>query len=114
MDNRELLRCIRLFRNKANSNKLIIFVGAGVSCNVANMPSWNDLIREMAKSINYSRCSICKKKEKDCEKTCKFKDSYSADEFLKIPQYVYNKNKRLYNQVLRDNIQHDRQLDKPY
>lgn len=113
MDHRELLNYIRLFRNKANTDKLIVFVGAGVSCNVANMPSWNDLIREMAKSIKYSRCAACRKKEKDCEKTCKFKDTYSTDEYLKIPQYVYNKNKKLYNQVLCDNIQHDPTIDAP-
>lgn len=113
MDHRELLNYIRLFRNKANTDKLIVFVGAGVSCNVANMPSWNDLIRKMAKSIKYSRCAACRKKEKDCEKTCKFKDTYSTDEYLKIPQYVYNKNKKLYNQVLCDNIQHDPTIDAP-
>lgn len=113
MDYKELLKHIRLFRTKANTNKLIVFVGAGVSCNVDNMPNWNDLIQEMAKSINYSRCSACKKKERNCAKTCKFKDSYSTDEYLKIPQYVYNKNRKLYNQVLRDNIQHDPTIDAP-
>ena len=107
MDNIELLEHIRNFREKTNTDKLIVFVGAGVSCNVANMPSWNALIQEMAKSIKYSRCTSCRKKEKGCEKTCKFTDSFSTDEYLKIPQYVYNRSKKLYNQVLSDNIQHD-------
>lgn len=113
MENIELLRYIHEFRKKTNTNKLIVFVGAGVSCNVVNMPSWNTLIQEMAKSINYSRCTSCRKKEKKCKKTCKFIDSFSADEYLKIPQYVYNRNKKLYNKVLLDNIQHDPTIDAP-
>lgn len=113
MDNRELLKYIRLFREKTNTDKLIIFVGAGVSCNVANMPSWNTLIQEMANSIKYSRCSICKKKGKDCQQTCKFVDTFSTDEYLKIPQYVYNRSKKLYHQVLSDNIPHDPNIDAP-
>lgn len=113
MNNMDLLKHIRNFRHKTNTDKLIVFVGAGVSCNVANMPSWNALIQEMAKSIKYSRCSICRKKEKDCEKTCKFTDSFSTDEYLKIPQYVYNRSKKLYNQVLSDNIHHEPNIDAP-
>lgn len=104
MDNRELLEYVRLLREKANSNKLIVFVGAGVSCNVEGMPDWNTLIDKMAEAIKYTRCSTCRKKTKDCYKTCKFKDTYSTDEYLKIPQYVYNKSRRLYKQVLLDNI----------
>ena len=113
MDNREFLKHIRLFRKKANTDKLIIFVGAGVSRNVTGMPDWNTLIQQMAGAINYSRCDNCKKKSKSCQDTCKFKDTFSADEYLKVPQYVYNRNKKLYRQVLRDNIQHDLAIDAP-
>ena len=113
MDNREFLKHIRLFRKKANTDKLIIFVGAGVSRNVAGMPDWNTLIQQMAGAINYSRCDNCKKKSKGCQDTCKFKDTFSADEYLKVPQYVYNRNRKLYRQVLRDNIQHDLAIDAP-
>lgn len=104
MDNREILEYVRLLREKANSNKLIVFVGAGVSCNVEGMPSWNTLVTKMADSIKYTRCSSCKEKVKGCNDTCKFKNNYSTDEYLKIPQYVYNKSQRLYKQVLLDNI----------
>ena len=113
MEGKELLNYIRLLREKSNANKLIIFVGAGVSRNVEGMPSWNDLIKKMADSIGYSRCKMCKDKDKNCKKTCKFKETYSTDEYLKIPQYVYNKNKKLYKQVLLDNIQHDESIDAP-
>ena len=104
MDNREILEYIRLLREKANNNKLIAFVGAGVSCNVEGLPDWNTLVEKMAESIKYTKCSVCKRKTRDCHETCKLKDSYSADEYLKIPQYVYNKSKKLYRQVLLDNI----------
>ena len=43
----ELLKCIGFFREKAEQEKLVIFVGAGVSCNVDGMPSWNTLIQNM-------------------------------------------------------------------
>lgn len=104
MNNREILEYVRLLREKANSNKLIVFVGAGVSCNVEGMPDWIALIDKMAEAIKYSKCSVCRKKTKDCYKTCKLRYSYSTDEYLKIPQYVYNKSRKLYKQVLLDNI----------
>ena len=64
MDNRDLLKHIRLFRNKANTHKLITFVGAGVSRNVTGMPDLNALIQKMADAINYSRCDTAKRRVK--------------------------------------------------
>lgn len=113
MENNEMLYYINLLREKAQTDKLIIFVGAGVSCNVEGMPSWYGLIQKMAESIKYTKCTTCKKKTSKCKDTCKFYDSYSNDEFLKIPQYVYNRNRTLYNRVLTDNIDHDRNIDAP-
>lgn len=113
MDNKELLNYIRYFREKTQNDKLIVFVGAGISKNVEGMPDWNELIIKMADAINYSKCNTCKKKTKDCKASCKFIDVYSNDEFLKIPQYVYNRSKSLYNRVLSENIDHDRTIDAP-
>lgn len=113
MDKKDLFKFIRLFREKTNANKLVVFVGSGVSCNVAGMPSWNDLIRKMAESIKYSRCDSCGKKDADCQDTCKFINEFSSDELLKIPQYVYNRSKTLYNRVLRENIKHSLEIDAP-
>ena len=104
MSNNELLNYISMFREKAEQGKLVIFVGAGVSCNVDGMPSWNTLIQNMAKAINYSRCSSCRHKAEKCESTCFLKDDFSTDEFLKIPQYVFNKNQELYDRVLAESI----------
>ncbi len=96
----QLLDYIDLFREKAEKGKLVIFVGAGVSCNVEGMPNWNDLIIQMAKAIGYSRCNSCKHKTADCEKSCQLKYDFSTEDFLKIPQYVYNFDRNVYNEVL--------------
>ena len=84
MSNDELLNYISLFREKDEQGKLVIFVGAGVSCNVDGMPSWNTLIQNMAKAINYSRCNSCRHKAEKCESTCLLKDDFSTVDFLKI------------------------------
>lgn len=104
MSNNELLNYISMFREKAEQGKLVIFVGAGVSCNVDGMPNWNTLIQNMAKAISYSRCNSCRHKAEKCESTCFLKDDFSTDEFLKIPQYVFNKDQELYNRVLAESI----------
>lgn len=111
MKKQQLLEYINLFREKSENNKLIIFVGAGVSCNVEGMPSWYSLIQKMAQAINYNKCSICRHKEK-CSENCLLFEDYSTDEFLKIPQYVYNKNKKIYNRILKENIS-DAAIDAP-
>lgn len=100
----ELLKCIGFFREKAEQEKLVIFVGAGVSCNVDGMPSWNTLIQNMAKAIDYSRCDTCRHKKEGCEITCLLKGDFSTDEFLKIPQYVFLKDEELYGRVLIESI----------
>lgn len=104
MNNQELREYIGLFREKAEQGKLVVFVGAGVSCNVEGMPDWNGLIQNMSKAIGYSKCTSCKHKNEGCEKNCLFKDDYSADEFLKIPQYVFNTDESLYNKVLAESV----------
>ena len=87
MGNDELLNYISMFREKAEQGKLVIFVGAGVSCNVDGMPSWNALIQNMAKAIDYSRCDTCRHRLESCENTCLLKDDFSTDELLKVPQH---------------------------
>lgn len=112
MEKKMILDYIRLFREKANTDKLIVFVGAGVSRNVEGMPSWLKLIQEMAKSIDYSKCADCRHKQPDCEQNCKFMDDYSQDEYLKIPQYVFNADPVLYKGIIQENIS-DIEIDAP-
>jgi len=104
MENQQLLEYINLFREKAEKGKIIVFVGSGVSCNIEEMPSWHALVQEMANAIGYSKCSTCRHKEDGCADTCLLANDFSTDEFLKIPQFVYNKDKDLYYQVLEDNL----------
>lgn len=70
--------------NKASiNNKLVIFVGAGVSMN-SGYPSWTNLITEFANGLGLNISQL------------------SDDDYLKIPQYYYNlrKEKEYYDVVL--------------
>lgn len=67
----------------AKNNKLVVFVGAGVSMN-SGYPSWESLIIDFAKGLGVDM------------------SEYSIDDYLKIPQYYYNlrKEKEYYDIVL--------------
>ena len=114
MDNRELLDLIDLLRNESDKDKLVVFVGAGVSCNVPGMPSWYKLIVKMAEAIGYSKCTECRHKD-ECEdrEECFAKNDFSSDDFLKIPQYVFNQNESTYNRIIRENVSDQRITDAP-
>lgn len=62
---------IRKIKEASENNKLVIFVGAGISAN-SGVPTWNELIKEMAKELG----------EFDVDK--------HPDLFMKIPQYYFN------------------------
>ena len=104
MEQRELLDIINIIRDKSENGKLVIFVGAGVSRNVKGMPSWEDLVREMATEVGYSKCDTCKKKTRDCESKCLLKDVYTTDEFLKIPQHLFNADEEKYYEIIKKNF----------
>lgn len=64
----------RVINKAARNNKLVIFVGAGVSMS-SGYPSWTELIKDFADGLGYDM-------------------SYSSfDELLRIPQYYYNARK---------------------
>lgn len=104
MANKELIDYIDIFREKAELGKLVIFVGSGVSCNIDGMPSWSELVAKMAKEVGYSHCASCEKKQAECEKFCVYRDKYSSDEYLKIPQYVFNKDPEKYRKMIVDSF----------
>ena len=90
------LKNITEIQEARNNNKLIIFVGAGVSQN-SGLPSWTDLVKSLAQDIgiekkldvngiNLSPNVIQQLNDKNSQ--------FSADEYLKIPQYYFNKKKR--------------------
>lgn len=112
MTSEKILNHIRILRDKSEADKLIAFIGSGVSRNVAGMPSWHDLIVKMANVVNYSKCDTCTHKKSNCKKACNLKEEYTPDEFLKIPQYVANKNKKTYLKLIKDSFP-EIQVDAP-
>jgi len=77
-----------------NNNKLIVFVGAGVSMN-SGLPSWNELVKILAgelgfydKQKNEEFVSILNDEQKDYFNLILSRiNCFSNDECLKIPQY---------------------------
>ena len=56
------LDSVQNIRRLKNENRLVIFVGAGVSKN-SDMPLWSELIKKIVDKINYSRCTFCNKRK---------------------------------------------------
>lgn len=79
---------IKDIRQAAEKNKLVIFVGAGVSAN-SNIPTWGALVKEFAKELNYFGNDPNDKSKG----TVKNEVNLNQDEFLKIPQYYYDSDK---------------------
>ena len=80
---------IKEIQKAQEDDRLVIFVGAGVSKN-SGVPSWYELIKKFADELGYSRCDTCRKKVIDCPKpNCKDRYEYTQEEFLRIPEYYY-------------------------
>ncbi|MED4452506.1 SIR2 family protein [Metabacillus fastidiosus] len=73
-----------MIREAIDNNKLIVFVGAGVSVN-SGLPSWWDLIEKFTFGIGLATRNI------------------SQDDYLKIPQYYFNArgNKEYYDLITK-------------
>ncbi|MGO5064096.1 MULTISPECIES: hypothetical protein [unclassified Clostridium] len=85
---------IRYIKKAKDENRLVIFVGAGVSKN-SDLPDWNELVKEFVNRLNYP---ISKDKE------------LSSDEYLKIPQYYYNIHGREnYERVIKEVLDIERE-----
>ncbi len=70
-------------------NKLVVFVGAGVSKN-SSFPTWQELVSEMNNIINYRDLGI--------EKT------FSNEDLLKIPQFLKLQDKSKYREIIINNF----------
>lgn len=80
---------IKEIQKAQEDDRLVIFVGAGVSKN-SGVPSWWELIKKFGDELGYSRCDTCQKKVSDCPKSdCKDRYEYTQEEFLRIPEYYY-------------------------
>ncbi|WFD09781.1 SIR2 family protein [Tepidibacter hydrothermalis] len=84
---KEIENMINIIKQESQQNKLVIFIGAGVSNN-SGYKSWNDIIKIFDTEMEYSH---------DQNK------QYSTDELLKIPQYFYNENSIRYKEILKNN-----------
>lgn len=62
---------IKKIQNAIEKNKLVVFIGAGVSLN-SNIPSWGQLIQAFCKALNIDSNNL------------------STEDYLKIPQYYFN------------------------
>jgi len=76
-------------KNALKNEKLIIFVGAGVSKN-SGVPTWGKIVKEYAKKLNYTQCLSCPFQHQDCQQDCQHQYHFSTDEYIKIPQYFYS------------------------
>lgn len=96
---------IRELRMAKENNKLVIFVGAGVSKN-SGIPTWGELIKKFTKELHYDKCNNdCIYHRKECPNSdCKYRYSFSQDEYLKIPQYLWNEDESKYWQIINETL----------
>lgn len=88
----------RLIKEAENSNRLVIFVGAGTSI-PSGMPSWSKAIGAIRERIDDSEDDVNKNEVKN------------SDDFLKIPQYYYNEHgKNNYVALMRKIFKHKKNL----
>lgn len=74
---------IKEIQKAQEDDRLVIFVGAGVSKN-SGVPSWWELIRNFGDELGYSRCDTCQKKVADCPKSdCKDRYEYTQYRLMK-------------------------------
>lgn len=85
---------IRYIKKAIDEDKLIIFVGAGISKN-SNLPDWEQLIKVFVNKLNYPISE---------------EQNLSSDEYLKIPQYYYNiYGSEEYKKVIKEELDVERQ-----
>ena len=99
---------IKELRKAKEENRLVIFVGSGVSNN-SGIPTWSELIRCFAEKLPYDNCKKCNNRKPGCPiADCKDRYNFSQDEYLKIPQYFYNidksKGKSQYYEIINQTL----------
>ncbi len=102
---------IKIVRKAQENNRLVIFVGAGISRN-SGVPTWGELIRIIADRIGYSRCANCDSTLKCSGTECEKSQKFLQEEFLRIPEYLYldddtEKSKENYYEVIKTALKSD-------
>ena len=78
---------IKKIKQAIDNNKLVVFVGAGVSAN-SKCPSWYELVEKFANELGISKEKI---------------NNISTEDFLKIPQYYYiERGEKEYFDIIND------------
>lgn len=82
---------VRYIKDIQESNRLVFFVGSGVSRN-SDIPTWGNLINAIAKKMNYDNCLSCPGKSDNCPTTdCTDRYKFTRDQYLKIPEYFFQR-----------------------
>lgn len=93
---------LKRLREARENNRLVIFVGAGVSNN-SGIPGWHELIKCFAKKLNIDKCNKCSfRNSSNCPPDCKEKYNFCQDDYLKIPQYFYNEKESDYFNIIKE------------
>lgn len=107
------IQAIKEIQKAQEKNQLVIFVGSGVSNN-SGIPTWGDLIKVIADEIGYDKCNSCKNRQEDCPKSeCKERYDFSQDEYLRIPEYYFQKDTSIDHRQYYDLIKNTLKNDKP-
>lgn len=95
---------IEEIKNAHSNNRLVIFVGAGVSAN-SKLPTWKNLIEKFAQELNYNNCQKCNLNFDGCNSICDKKYHFNQDEYLRIPEYYYNNyGQDKYQKLIKENL----------
>ena len=94
-------------KKAAKADKLVIFVGAGVSKN-SGVPTWGNLVRHFAKALKYKCCEKCSYYTDQCHQNCLSDYHFCTDEYIQIPQYYFcTFGKNAYLDIISETFNHD-------
>ena len=100
------IKAVNEIKKAQENNRLVVFVGAGVSKN-SNMPSWGELVAQIAEKIGYKAeiPSYLKSLGYDTNLET-IENWFTQDEYLRIPEYFYQIDKstdhRDYYQLIKE------------
>lgn len=108
------IESLNRIRNAQENNQLVIFVGAGVSAN-SNVPTWKNLIQQIAEEIKYSKCTNCSHKDSEvCDpKNCAYKFDFTSEEMIRIPEYFFQMDSSEDHQCYFETIKKFLKTDEP-
>ena len=108
------IQSIKEIQKASENNRLVVFVGSGVSAN-SDIPTWNSLIVEFAKKLSYDNCGHCSNHNEACPTAnCEYRYKFNQNEFLLIPEYFYLQDgpeKKEYFDLIRNTLSCDKRAN---